>query len=238
MAYSDMQRYMAELLGTFVLVFVGCGTVVLAGNTLDNTGVALAFGIAVMTMVYAIGHISGCHINPAISIAMFVRGKISSRDTMMYIIFQCIGAIIAAGVLLTVANGMSGYDINADGLGENGWGKDYGNEVDTAGALLTEVVLTMIFLLVIFGATSKEAPSGFSGIAIGFALAMIHLVSIPVTGTSVNPARSLGPALFVGGDAIAQLWLFWVAPIIGALIAVIVWRLILEDTEADTTEQA
>jgi aquaporin Z len=238
MAYSDMQRYMAELLGTFVLVFVGCGTVVLAGNTLDNTGVALAFGIAVMTMVYAIGHISGCHINPAISIAMYVRGKISSKDTVMYIIFQCIGAIIAAGVLLAIANSMSGYDIDVNGLGQNGWGEDYGNEVGTSGALLTEVVLTMIFLLVIFGATSKEAPSGFAGIAIGFALAMIHLVSIPVTGTSVNPARSLGPALFVGGDAIAQLWLFWVAPIIGALIAVIIWRLILEDRTADETDEA
>ncbi|UCC94266.1 MAG: aquaporin Z [Thermoplasmata archaeon] len=224
-----MQKYAAELFGTFVLVFAGCGTAVLAGNALDNTGIALAFGIAVMAMVYAIGHISGCHINPAISVAMFVNGRMSGKDMVAYIVFQCVGAIIAAGVLLAVANNMAGYDIADDGLGENGWGEGYGNEVEMPGAFVAEVVLTMIFLIVIFGATSERAPVGFAGIAIGLSLTMIHLVSIPVTGTSVNPARSLGPAIFVGGDAIAQLWLFWVAPIVGAVIAALVWRFVLED---------
>ncbi len=237
MAYSDWQKYMAELLGTFVLVFVGCGTVVLAGNALDNTGIALAFGIAVMTMVYAIGHISGCHINPAITIAMAIHGKIRSKDTLMYIIFQCVGAILGAGVLLMVASDMSGYALDINGLGQNGWGEGYNNEVGMAGAFTAELVLTMIFLLVIFGATSKAAPSGFSGIAIGFALTMIHLVSIPVTGTSVNPARSLGPAIFVGGTAIEQLWLFWAAPILGAIIAALIWRFVLEDTTPDEPEE-
>ena len=238
MSYSDMQKYMAELLGAFVLVFIGCGTIVLAGNTIDNTGVSLAFGIAVMGMVYGIGHISGCHINPAISIAMFVNGKLNGRDTAAYIAFQCIGAVLAAGVLLMVANNMAGYDINVNGLGENGWGEDYGNEVDTAGAFVTEVVLTMIFLLGIFGATSKGAPAGFAGIAIGLSLTMIHLVSIPVTGTSVNPARSLGPAVFVGGDAIGQMWLFWTAPIIGAVIAALLWRYVLEDATPEEPAEA
>lgn len=208
---------------------MGCGTAVLAGNALDNTGIALAFGIAVMAMVYAIGHISGCHINPAISIAMLVNGRIGTKDAVAYIFTQCIGAIIAAGVLLAIANNMAGYDVNDKGLGQNGWGEGYGNEVAMPGAFITEVVLTMIFLLVIFGATSKDAPPGFAGIAIGLALTMIHLVSIPVTGTSVNPARSLGPAIFVGGDALVQLWLFWVAPIIGAVIAAFLWRFVLED---------
>ena len=236
MAYSDIQRYMAELLGTFVLVFVGCGTVVLAGNALDNTGIALAFGIAVMTMVYAIGHISGCHINPAVTIAMAIRGRINSKDTLMYIIFQCVGAILAAGVLLAIASDMAGYSLADDGLGHNGWGEGYGNEVGITGAFTVELVLTMVFLLVIFGATSDKAPPGFAGIAIGFALAMIHLVSIPVTGTSVNPARSLGPAVFVGGTAIEQLWLFWAAPILGAIIAVLIWKFLLEETPSEVEE--
>ena len=238
MAYSDWQKYMAELLGTFVLVLAGCGTVVLAGNALDNTGVALAFGIAVMTMVYAIGHISGCHINPAITIAMAVHGKIGSKDTMFYIAFQCVGAILAAGVLLLVASDMAGYSLDDNGLGQNGWGEGYGNEVGITGAFVAELVLTMIFLLVVFGATSKEAPPGFAGIAIGFALTMIHLISIPVTGTSVNPARSLGPAIFVGGTAIEQLWLFWAAPILGAIIAALIWRFVLEDTSPEEVQEA
>ena len=238
MAYSDIQRYVAELLGTFVLVFIGVGSVVLAGNTMDNAGVALAFGFSVLAMVYAIGHISGCHINPAISIAMAVNGNIRPKDAVMYIIFQCVGAVIAAGMLLAIANNMAGYDITEDGLGQNGWGEGYGNEVDMPGAFVTEVVLTMIFLLVIFGAISERAPAGFAGIAIGLSLAMIHMVSIPVTGTSVNPARSLGPAVFVGGDALGQLWLFWVAPIIGAVIAALLWRYVLTGTLTDEADDA
>ncbi len=236
MGHNDFQKYIAEMLGTFVLVFIGCGSVVLAGNTMDNTGVALAFGFAVLAMVYAIGSISGCHINPAITIAMLVNGKIRPKDAVMYIVFQCVGAVIAAGVLLAIANNMAGYDVTANGLGQNGWGEGYGNEVDMPGAFVTEVVMTMIFLLVIFGSLSERAPAGFAGIAIGLTLAMIHLVSIPVTGTSVNPARSLGPAVFVGGDAISQLWLFWVAPIVGAVIAALVWKYILEAPVTDESD--
>jgi aquaporin Z len=225
---SDTQKYLAELIGTFVLVFIGTGAAVVAGKSIGFLGIALAFGIAVLVMVYAIGPISGCHINPAITIAMLVNGKISGKDAGVYIICQCIGAIIASALLLAVMTGLPAYNIATDGLGQNGYGIASPGGFPLVSGLIAEVILTFIFLLVIFGATSKAAPAGFAGIAIGLSLAIIHMVAIPITGTSVNPARSLAPALLVGGTALAQLWLFIVAPIIGAVLAAIVWKYLFE----------
>jgi aquaporin Z len=177
-----------------------------------------------MAMVYAIGSISGCHINPAVTIAMLVAGKIKGKDTLFYIIAQCIGAILGAGILWAVAGGLPGYSLDVNGLGQNGFGTGSPAGYSLAACFLAEVVLTALFLFVIFGSTHEKAPKGFAGISIGFTLVLIHLVGIPITGTSVNPARSLGPAVFVGGDALAQLWVFIVAPIIGAAISALLWR--------------
>ena len=232
---SSVKKYVAELLGTFVLVFIGCGSAVIAGFTgnlgVGTLGIAFAFGLAVLAMVYAIGSISGCHINPAISVAMLVAGKMKVKDTVIYIIMQCIGAAIAAGILLAIASGHPGYAVDVNGLGQNGYDTHSPGGYSLTACLIAEVVLTMIFLLVIFGSTSKKAPAGFAGISIGFSLTFIHIVGIPITGTSVNPARSFGPALIVGGDAIGQLWLFWVAPIIGGIIAALIWKLLLEEKQ-------
>ena len=222
-----MKKFLAEMLGTFVLVFIGCGSAVIAGGNVGFLGISFAFGIAVLTMVYAIGAISGCHINPAITVAMLFAGKISGKDAGGYIIFQIIGAILGAGVLYLIAQGLVGYDITANGLGQNGYGSGSPAGYDMSAAFIAEVVLTAIFLLVIFGATHKDAPGKFAGIAIGLALTMIHIVGIPITGTSVNPARSIGPALFVGGDALSQLWLFIVAPILGGILGAVLWKYIL-----------
>jgi len=231
------KKYLAELFGTFVLVFMGCGSAVLAGNStvlggIGLVGIALTFGFSVLVMVYAIGGISGCHINPAISIAMFAAGKMKAPETIVYIVCQCIGAIIAAGLLLSIATGLPGYSLGANGLGQNGYGIHSPAGYSLLACFIAEVLFTMIFLVVIFGSLSAKAPAGFAGIAIGISLAMIHLVGIPVTGVSVNPARSLGPALLVGGDALVQVWLFWLAPIIGALIAAVIWKYGLDDTAA------
>ncbi len=227
---NDMKKYLAELLGTFVLVFMGTGSAVVAGKYIGFLGISLAFGISVLVMVYAIGHISGCHINPAITIAMLLNGKISARDAVIYIIVQSIGAVIASVLLLNIMAGFPGYDLAANGLGQNGYGAASPAGFSLASGFIAEVVLTFIFLIVIFGSTSKNAPSGFAGIPIGFALAIIHMVGIPITGTSVNPARSLGPALVAGGTALSQLWVFIVAPIIGAVFAALVWKYLFEDT--------
>ena len=223
-----MKRYIAELIGTFALVLIGCGSAVIAGKYIGFTGISFAFGLTVLTMVYAIGNISGCHINPAITLAMLVAGKINWKDTILYIVFQCIGAIIAAAILLVIANGMAGYSVAVNGLGQNGFDALSPGKYTLAACFIAEVVLTFLFLFVIFGSTSKRAPSGFAGIAIGFSLVLIHLVGIPITGTSVNPARSLGPAVLVGGEAFSQLWLFWVAPIAGAILAAVIWRFVFE----------
>ncbi|MCB2231527.1 aquaporin Z [bacterium] len=223
-----MQKYMAELIGTFALVLFGCGSAVLAGAHIGFLGISLAFGLAVLVMVYAIGPISGCHINPAITIAMRVAGKIGSKDTIGYIVAQCIGAIIGAAVLLAIASGLPGYDCAVNGLGQNGFGAHSPDNYSMVSGLVFEVVLTFVFLFVIFGATHKSAPQGFAGIAIGLTLVLIHLIGIPVTGTSVNPARSLGPALLVGGPALTQLWLFIVAPIVGGILAALVWMGLFE----------
>ncbi len=227
---DNMKKYLAELLGTFVLVFIGTGSAVVAGKNIGFLGIALAFGLSVLVMVYAIGRISGCHINPAITLAMLFNGKIPSKDAIIYIFMQCIGAIFASALLLAIMTGLPGYEIAPGNLGANGYGADYLGGYSLTSAFITEVVMTFIFLMVIFGATSSKAPAGFAGIAIGLSLAMIHMVSIPITGTSVNPARSLGPALVAGGTALSQLWLFIVAPVIGAIIAAVVWKYLFEDS--------
>jgi len=223
-----VKKYIAELIGTAALVLIGCGSAVIAGVDIGFAGISFAFGLIVLAMVYAIGNISGCHINPAITLAMLVAGKINWKDTILYIVFQCIGAIIGAAILLAIANGMPGYSVAANGLGQNGFGTLSPRGFSLAACFIAEVVLTFLFLFVIFGSTSKNAPAGFAGIAIGFSLVLIHLVGIPITGTSVNPARSLGPAVFAGPAALSQLWLFWVAPIIGGIIAAIIWRFVFE----------
>jgi len=221
---TDSQKYVAELLGTFVLVFIGCGSATLAGKYIGFVGIAFAFGLSVLVMVYAIGGISGCHINPAISISMLASGNMKAKDTVIYVIAQCIGAVIAAAIIYAIAVGNPAYNLAVNGLGQNGYGVASPGGFSMASGFIAEVVLTFIFLLVIYGSTSDRAPKGFAGLAIGLSLVMIHLVGIPIDGTSVNPARSLGPAVIVGGTALNQLWLFWIAPIIGGLLAAGAWR--------------
>jgi aquaporin Z len=221
------RRAVAELLGTFWLVFGGCGSAVLAAKFpevgIGLLGVALAFGLTVVTMVYAVGHISGGHFNPAITIGLCVGGRCRWSDALPYIVAQLIGAVLAAWLLATIASG-NGTDAIATGLAANGFGEHSPGHYSQSTALITEVLMTFFFLLVIFGATSEGAPMGFAPLAIGLTLTLIHLVSIPITNTSVNPARSTGPALLVGGWALHQLWLFWVAPIVGASIAGGLWK--------------
>jgi aquaporin Z len=229
-----MKKYTAELIGTLVLVLMGCGSAAIAGQYIGFTGISFAFGLSVLAMVYAIGSISGCHINPAITVAMLVARKISGKDAIFYIIFQCIGGIIGAAILWAIASGIEGFSLAGTGLGQNGYGDNSPAGYSLAACFIAEVVLTAIFLFAIFGATHKDAPKGFAGIAIGFTLVLIHLVGIPITGTSVNPARSLGPAVFVGGDALAQLWLFIVAPIIGGIIAALIWRYVFDGKATQT----
>jgi len=227
---SPMKRYTAELIGAMILVLMGCGTAVLTislGQLLLYAwlGVAFAFGLAMLVMVYTIGGISGCHLNPATSISMLVAGKLSVKDTVFYIIFQCIGAIIGAGLLYAILTGDPAYRLAVNGLGQNGYGSASILGFSLGSVIVAEVILTFIFVLVMHGATHERAPKGFAGIAIGLTLTLVYLVGIPIDGASVNPARSLGPALFVSGNALSQLWVFWVAPIIGGIIAAIVWKL-------------
>jgi aquaporin Z len=225
---SLTKRLFAEFIGTFWLVFGGCGSAVFAAAFpelgIGFAGVALAFGLTVLTMAYALGHISGGHFNPAVSIGLAVAGRFSAKDLGPYIVAQVVAAIVAAGVIYVIATGRPDYDIAINGLAANGYGAYSPGGYSMQAALITEVVLTFGFLIVILGATDKLAPAGFAGIPIGLALTLIHLISIPVTNTSVNPARSTGPALFVGGEAVPQLWLFWVAPIAGAVIAGAVYK--------------
>jgi aquaporin Z len=224
---SEIKKYVAELFGTFTLVFMGCGSAVIAGSQIGYFGISFAFGLAVLAMVYAIGHISGCHINPAVTVAMMTAKKMEPKEGVIYIVAQCVGAILGAAILLLVAMGLPGYSIAVDGLGQNGFDAASPAGYGMLSAFIAEVFLTMVFLFVIFGATHKNAPRNTAGIAIGFALVLVHLVGIPITGTSVNPARSLGPAIFVGGTALVQLWLFWVAPIIGGVLAAVIWKYVL-----------
>ena len=222
-----MKQYGAEFFGTFWLVLGGCGSAVLAAAFpnlgIGFLGVALAFGLTVMTMAFAIGHIPGCHLNPAISIGLWAGGRFPAKKLLPYIIAQVLGGIVAGGVLYLIASGKPGFDVSK-GFAANGYGEHSPGGYSLLAALLTEIVMTMIFLLIILGATDKRAPQGFAPIAIGLALTLIHLISIPVTNTSVNPARSTGVALFVGGWALAQLWLFWVAPIVGGVLGALIYR--------------
>jgi len=220
------RKYAAEFLGTFVLVFMGCGSIVLAGSYVGALGISFAFGLSFLAMVYAIGGISGCHINPAVTVSMFVAGKIDSKNAVAYILAQCAGAVFGAAVLYSIAIGKPDYSLALNGLGQNGYDAASPAQFTLASAFVIEVLLTFIFLLVIHGSTSEKVPKGFAGIPIGLSLVLIHLVGIPVTGTSVNPARSLGPAIIVGGTALSQLWLFWVAPLIGGFLAAVVWNAI------------
>ncbi|RYF98777.1 MAG: aquaporin [Caulobacteraceae bacterium] len=212
-----MQKFVAEFIGTLTLVLFGCGAAVLGGDNVGQLGIALAFGFAIVAMAYGIGSISGCHVNPAVSLGAFIAGRMSAREMLVYWVAQFLGALVGAGILAAIA-GMAG------GLGQNGWGPGYNGEFSMQAALIFEVVMTAIFVIVILGSTSAEAPAGFAGLAIGITLAVIHIVGIQVTGVSVNPARSFGPAVLVGGQAISQLWLFFVAPAIGAVIAGAIYR--------------
>ncbi len=229
---SLTKKACAEFIGTFWLVFGGCGSAVLAaafpGLGIGFAGVALAFGLTVLTMAYAIGHISGCHLNPAVSVGLAVGKRFPASELPAYIVAQVLGAIAAAGVLFVIATGKAGFSV-AGGFASNGYGEHSPGGYSLAACLVAELVLTFIFLLVILGSTDKRAPVGFAPIAIGLCLTLIHLISIPVTNTSVNPARSTGQAIFAGGWAIQQLWLFWVAPIIGAAVAGLVYEAIWKE---------
>ena len=230
------RRLLAEFIGTFWLVFGGCGSAVLAAAFPDVgiglLGVALAFGLTVLTMAYAIGHISGCHLNPAVTLGLWFGGRFPAKGVIPYWAAQVAGALLAAAVLLFIAQGAPGYDIASNGLAQNGYGDASPGRYSMVAGLVCEFVLTAGFLLVILGATDTRAPVGFAPIAIGLALTLIHLVGIPVTNTSVNPARSTGPALLVGGLAMQQLWLFWLAPLVGAAFGGILYRALFEDASA------
>jgi aquaporin Z len=220
-----MNKYFAELVGTFVLVFASCGSAVLAGDKIGFLGVSLAFGLSLLAMVYVIGPISGCHINPAVTIGLLISRKMKAKDAPGYIVAQIAGAILAAAVLLLIVKGgPNGYDPAVAGFAANGYGAHSPGQYSLLSAFVVEIVLTFLLVFTVLGATDVRAPVGFAGIAIGLVLTLIHLVGIPVTNTSVNPARSVGPAIFVGGWALSQLWLFIIAPIIGAVIAAGIYR--------------
>jgi aquaporin Z len=222
-----MKKYAAELVGTFVLVFGGVGSAVLAGSHIGFAGIALAFGLSLLVMCYTIGPISGCHVNPAVTLGVLLTKKIGIKDSIGYWIAQIIGAIIAAAVILFIAKGLpGGYNAHIAGLGADGYGLHSPDHYSMAAGFVCEVVMTSFLVIVVIGSTDIKAPVGFAGIAIGLVLTLIHLVSIPVTNTSVNPARSIGPALFVGGWAIQQLWLFIIAPLLGAVLAAVVYQFI------------
>lgn len=219
-----MKKEIAEFIGTFTLVLFGCGAAVIAGGDIGLFGISFAFGLALIGMAYAIGPVSGCHINPAVSLGAVAAGRMQIGEALRYIVAQVAGAIVAAGVLMVIASGKADYSVASNGLGQNGWGAGYLGEYNLTAAFLFEVVATFLFMVVILGATGAGAPTQFAGLAIGLALVVIHLVGINITGVSVNPARSVGPALFVGGTAIGQVWLFIAAPIIGAVGAGLLFK--------------
>lgn len=227
-----MKRYGAEFLGTFWLVLGGCGSAVFAATFPDVGiglhGVSLAFGLTVLTMAFAIGHISGCHLNPAVSLGLWAGGRFPANQLAPYIVAQVLGGIAGGAVIYVIASGAPGFDVS-NGFASNGYGAHSPGGYSLVAALVTEIVMTMFFLIVILGATDKRAPAGFAPIAIGLALTLIHLISIPVTNTSVNPARSTGVAIFVGDWAVAQLWLFWLAPIVGAVLGALAYRAVASE---------
>jgi aquaporin Z len=226
-----MKRYISELIGTMVLVLFGCGSAAIAGSVLGTVGIALAFGLSIVAMAYVIGDISGCHINPAVSIGMWIDGRLETKDLIMYIVFQCIGAIIGIAILAVIINSapsLGGYA--ATGLGQNGFGSASSVGLDVVGAIIVEIILTFVFVFTVLGVTKKAENSAVAGIVIGLTLAFVHIMGIPLTGTSVNPARSLAPALFLGGQALQQVWVFILAPIVGAVIAGLIYKgLVSED---------
>lgn len=234
----SIRKYAAEAVGTFWLTFGGCGSAVIAAAFpnvgIGLVGVSLAFGLTVVTMAYAIGHISGCHLNPAVTVGLAAGGRFPTSQVLPYIVAQVVGAIVGAGVLYIIASGAPGFDVAA-GFASNGYGDHSPGHYSLLACLVTEVVMTMMFLFIIMGSTHGKAPAGFAPLAIGLGLALIHLVSIPVTNTSVNPARSTGPALFVGGWALAQLWLFWLAPLVGGAIGGVAYRWLSEEPSGQVT---
>jgi aquaporin Z len=219
-----MKKYFAELVGTFILVLFGVGTAVVAGDKVGILGIAFAFGLAQVAAIYGIGPISGGHVNPAVSLGVWVAGRMSVKDMIGYWIAQCVGAILAAWLLLVIAVGTAGYSLSANGLGQDGWGPGYQGGYNIQSAILFEFFATLIFVVVILGSTQKAAPAGFAGLAIGITLLVIHIFGIHITGVSVNPARSLGPALFAGGQALHQLWLFLLFPSLGGIAAGLLFR--------------
>jgi len=225
-----MKRYIAELIGTMVLVLFGCGSAAIAGSVLGTVGIALAFGLSIVAMAYVIGDISGCHINPAVSIGMWIDGRMKTEDLLLYIVFQCIGAIIGIAILAVIINSANLGGYMATGLGQNGFGSASSVGINVIGAIITEIILTFVFVFTVLGVTKKAENGTIAGIVIGLTLAFVHIMGIPLTGTSVNPARSLAPALFLGGQALQQVWVFILAPIIGAVIAGLLYKgLISED---------
>ena len=220
-----MKRYISELIGTMVLVLFGCGSAAIAGQYLGNLGIAMAFGLSIVAMAYVIGDISGCHINPAVSIGMWIDGRMEAKDLILYIVFQCIGAIIGIALLVAIINSspyLGGY--LATGLGQNGFGSASSVGIDVVGAIIVEIILTFVFVFTVLGVTKKTENAAVAGIVIGLTLAFVHIMGIPLTGTSVNPARSLAPALFMGGQALQQVWVFILAPIVGAVIAGLLYK--------------
>jgi aquaporin Z len=228
-----MKKYICELIGTMVLVLFGCGSAAIAGSILGNLGIAMAFGLSIVAMAYIIGDISGCHINPAVSFGMWIAKRINTKDFILYVIFQCIGAIIAIALLAFMINssaGLGGYLIT--GLGQNGFGAASSVGLDMWGAIVVEIILTFVFVFAVLGVTRDKKTSGVAGIVIGLTLAFVHIMGIPLTGTSVNPARSLAPALFMGGQALNQLWVFIVAPLIGGAIAALIYKYLYSEKSA------
>ena len=225
-----MKRYIAELIGTMVLVLFGCGSVAIAGSALGNLGIALAFGLSIVAMAYVIGDISGCHINPAVSIGMWIDGRMDVKDLIMYIVFQCIGAIIGIGILAVIINSsahLGGYTMT--GLGQNGFGAASAVGLNAIGAIIVEIILTFVFVLTVLGVTKKAETGAVAGIVMGLTFTLVHIIGIPLTGTSVNPARSLAPALFMGGQALNQVWVFILAPIVGAIIAGYLYKVLMSE---------
>ena len=225
-----MKRYISELIGTMVLVLFGCGSAAIAGQVLGTLGIAMAFGLSIVAMAYVIGDISGCHINPAVSIGMWIDGRMEAKDLILYIVFQCIGAIIGIALLVAIINSsayLGGY--LTTGLGQNGFGMASSVGINVVGAIIVEVILTFVFVFTVLGVTKKTENSTIAGIVIGLTLAFVHIMGIPLTGTSVNPARSLAPALFMGGQALQQVWVFILAPIVGAVIAGLLYKVLASE---------
>lgn len=224
-----MKKYICELIGTLVLVLFGCGSAAIAGQTLGTLGIALAFGLSIVAMAYVIGDVSGCHINPAVSLGMLIDGRIGIKDFIGYVISQCIGAIIAAAILMFLINSANLGGVVTTGLGANGFGAASSIGISMIGALVTEIILTAVFVFTILGVTASEKTASVAGIVIGLTLTFVHIMGIPITGTSVNPARSLGPALLLGGQALSQVWVFIVGPLVGAIIAALIYKFIVKD---------